>query len=63
MVSRGSLVLTGTATSPARMMPKYAARYSARFSDRMPMRVPRAKPACVSWRATPMAIPSIAPWL
>jgi adenylate cyclase len=25
--------------------------------------VPRAKPASVSWRATPMAIASIAPWL
>ena len=49
-VAAGSFQLTGTATRPARMMPRKAARNSPRLADRMATRSPRFRP-CAGGRA------------
>jgi hypothetical protein len=60
-VSAGNLKLTGTATSPARMMPRKLNRNSARFVDRMAMRSPVRRPRFNSPRATALARASNSP--
>ena len=63
IVSRGNLWFTGTATRPARMVPKYAMRNSARLADRMATESPRTRPRRSRPRAQASARASTSPWV